>query len=322
MTGPAAWSDATIEACERIAETSVAFQRDAPMAERCTYRVGGPAAGFVTVDDHGDLDAVCAAISGLGVDTLVVGRGSNLLVSDRGFDGIVVVLGPGFETIEIADDPVGRVVLGGAVLLPVAARRTAAAGLTGFEWAVGVPGSVGGAVRMNAGGHGSDMAASVVRVTLFDLDQGGPIDLDVADLDLAYRSSNLTERHVVTFAELQLVTGDVDQSNEELSSIVSWRRANQPGGQNAGSVFANPDGDSAGRLIEAAGLKGFRLGTAAVSTKHANFIQADPDGLADDVHRLIRHIQRVIAEDEGIDLRSENRLIGFSASLGTGGMDV
>ncbi len=288
---------------------------DAPIGPRCTYRVGGAAAAVVTVHDHADLEALRSAIGDHPIDTLVVGRGSNLLVTDAGFDGVVVVLGAGFEAVEIEGC---RVVAGGAALLPVVARRTAAAGLTGFEWAVGVPGSIGGAVRMNAGGHGSDMVASLVRVSLFDLRAGGPLDIDASDLDLAYRSSNLTEHHVVTFAELLLEEGDAEHAAAEISAIVAWRRANQPGGQNAGSVFANPEGDSAGRLIDAAGLKGFRIGTASVSDKHANFIQADPDGRADDVYRLIRHIQRVIADNDGIELRTENRLIGFSSNLADG----
>lgn len=300
--------EAVCDALRRL-DAPLEVEFDAPLGPRCTYRVGGSAAALVTVDDHADLEAVRSAIGTSGVETLVVGRGSNLLVTDAGFDGIVVVLGDGFATTEIDGH---RVIAGGAALLPVVARRTAAAGLTGFEWAVGVPGSIGGAVRMNAGGHGSDMAASLVRVSVFDLHDGGPLDLAAADLDLAYRSSNLREHHIVTFAELSLAEGDPEAGAAEISDIVAWRRANQPGGQNAGSVFANPEGDSAGRLIDAAGLKGHRIGTAMVSDKHANFIQADPGGRADDVYRLIRHIQAVIADNDGVRLRTENRLIGFS----------
>lgn len=283
---------------------------DHPLAPLCTYKVGGRAALFVEARSVADLEAVAESLAGTTVPTLVLGKGSNLLVADRGFPGLVVQLGSDFA--EVAIDPdAGRVRLGAAALLPVAARKTAAASLTGFEWAVGVPGSVGGAVRMNAGGHGSDMAASLVRVSRFDLRDGGPTDVAVDQLDLAYRHSAVRSDEVVLFAELALSEGDREASEDEISEIVRWRRANQPGGQNAGSVFTNPPGDSAGRLIDEAGLKGLRVGTAEVSTKHANFIQADPDGSADDVHRLIGEITRRIADRYGIELHCENLLIGF-----------
>ncbi|MGI9614101.1 MAG: UDP-N-acetylmuramate dehydrogenase, partial [Acidimicrobiales bacterium] len=260
------------------------------LAPLCTYKVGGAAALFVEANSVAELEVVTTALAGTDVPTLVIGKGSNLLVSDAGFDGLVVQLGDAFT--EIAIDPsTGTARLGAAALLPVASRRTAAASLTGFEWAVGVPGSVGGAVRMNAGGHGSDMAASITRVSVFDLAEGGPVEWSVADLELAYRRSAVQSNHIVLFAELALDEGDRAESEAEISEIVRWRRANQPGGQNAGSVFTNPPGDSAGRLIDSAGLKGFRIGTAEVSTKHANFIQADPDGAADDVHRVILSVR-------------------------------
>ena len=185
------------------------------------------------------------------------------------------MLGEGFARIDV---DVRTVVAGGAVSLPVLARRTAAAGLTGLEWAVGVPGSVGGAVRMNAGGHGSDIAATIRGVRLVDLVGGEHGDVPAAALDLAYRHSSLSPSQVVVSARFELEPGDRATSEAEIAEIVRWRREHQPGGQNAGSVFTNPMGDSAGRLVDAAGLKGFRVGTAHVSEKHANFIQADDGG--------------------------------------------
>jgi UDP-N-acetylmuramate dehydrogenase len=164
---------------------------------------------------------------------------------------------------------------------------------------------------MNAGGHGSDMSASLQRVSIFDMESGGPEDIVVGELDLGYRRSALTVSQIVLYAELHLQPGDRNKSEAEISEIVRWRRANQPGGQNAGSVFANPDGDSAGRLIDSLGLKGFRIGSAEISPKHANFIQADADGSADDVYRLIIAVQRRVQEATGIRLHPENRLIGF-----------
>jgi UDP-N-acetylmuramate dehydrogenase len=195
--------------------------------------------------------------------------------------------------------------------LPVVARRTAALGLTGFEWAVGVPGSIGGAVRMNAGGHGSDMAAVLRGVRVLDLRTGEDGSVSVAELDLRYRHSSVASHQVVLEAELRLAVGDRATAEAAISEIVRWRRAHQPGGPNAGSVFTNPAGDSAGRLIDAAGLKGHRVGTAVVSTKHANFIQADEGGSADDVLALMTEVRRAVRRRTGIDLVPETRLVGF-----------
>lgn len=285
---------------------------DVPLGPFCTYRVGGPAALFVQADSVADLEVVRQAVVASGCPTLVIGKGSNLLVADAGFDGIAIHLGEAFEEITIPDngDRV-TVVAGASALLPIVARKTASAGLTGFEWAVGVPGSVGGAVRMNAGGHGSDMAASLVRASVFDVAAGGPEDWSVERLDLGYRRSAIGPGHIVLFAEIELAVGDAETAKAEIGDIVRWRRDNQPGGQNAGSVFANPDGDSAGRLIDDLGLKGLRVGTASVSDKHANFIQAEPGGSADDVRALIREVQLRVATATGIQLAIENRLIGF-----------
>ncbi|HMX66980.1 MAG TPA: FAD-binding protein, partial [Microthrixaceae bacterium] len=200
---------------------------------------------------------------------------------------------------------------GAAASLPVVARRSVAAGLTGFEWAVGVPGSIGGAVRMNAGGHGADMAASLVGVRLIDLRTGEDEVVRSAELDLAYRSSSVRADQVVLHADLRLRPGDRTRSEELLSEIVRWRREHQPGGANAGSVFTNPPGDSAGRLIDAAGCRGMRVGTAEVSTKHANFIQADAGGSADDVFALMVAVAREVRRVHGVDLHPETRMVGL-----------
>jgi UDP-N-acetylmuramate dehydrogenase len=298
-----------------------------PLGPLTTYGVGGPAGLYVEVEGADDLAMVrrvCAQEAPSGASSpavFVLGRGSNLLVADEGFDGMVLRLGSGFADVELPA-PAGEgqaapeggpavVRAGAAVALPVLARRVADAGWSGLSWAVGVPGSVGGAVRMNAGGHGSDMASCLVRYSWFDLwsDAGGTDD--VAHLDYGYRSSAVAASQVVLAAELSVTPGVVEEEQAAVSAIVKWRREHQPGGSNAGSVFTNPEGDSAGRLIEAAGLKGFRLGTAHVSEKHANFIQADKDGRADDVHALMAHVRDVVAEHSGVVLQAEVRLLGF-----------
>jgi UDP-N-acetylmuramate dehydrogenase len=283
-------------------------RREVPLGPRTTYRVGGAAALFVTIEDDADLAAVAAAIAGTGVDVLVVGNGSNLLVADAGFPGVALTLGDAFAEVTIA----GTVVhAGAAASLPVVARRTVAAGLTGFEWAVGVPGSIGGAVRMNAGGHGSDLAACLVGVRVVDLRTGEDGVMPAPALELGYRRSAIEPHHLVVAAELALAPGDPEEGDRALADIVAWRRANQPGGPNAGSVFTNPEGDSAGRLIDVAGAKGLRVGTATVSTKHANFIQADEGGRADDVAALMRAVQDLVRAATGVELHPETRLVGF-----------
>jgi UDP-N-acetylmuramate dehydrogenase len=334
-------------------------RREVPLGALTTYRVGGAARLLAEVADGSELLRLAEAVAGTGIDVLVVGKGSNLLVADAGFNGLAVVLGDGFTAITIgarsgrarrsegAEVPANAEVVpenaeimveaGGAVALPVLARATAHDGLTGLEWAVGVPGSVGGAVRMNAGGHGSDVAATLRWVRVVDLASGEDGVMTADQLDLGYRRSALRATQVVISAGFGLRAGDAGRSMEAISEIVRWRRANQPGGQNAGSVFTNPGsagtatGDagtatenagtatenagtatgSAGRLIEDAGCRGLRWGSAQVSPKHANFIQADPGGLANDVRDLVELVRLRVEETSGIHLETELRLVGF-----------
>ncbi|HZM40695.1 MAG TPA: UDP-N-acetylmuramate dehydrogenase [Acidimicrobiales bacterium] len=284
-------------------------RRDVALGPFTTYKVGGPAALLVQAGSARDLAAVADAVAAGGLAVLVVGKGSNLLVSEAGFDGVAVVLGDGFAGVDIDGT---RVRAGGAAALPVVARQTVRASLTGFEWAVGVPGSIGGAVRMNAGGHGSDMAATLIEAEIVDLAGGGAArTVPAADLALGYRRSAVAPAQVVVTATLGLAVGDRAAGERTISEIVAWRRANQPGGQNAGSVFTNPPGDSAGRLIDVSGCKGLRHGTASVSTKHANFFQADSGGSADDVWALMGEVRRRVAEATGVELVPETRLVGF-----------
>jgi UDP-N-acetylmuramate dehydrogenase len=291
------------------------LRRDHPIGPLTTYRVGGSACRFVEVADHDELARIAAATSAMErrSPVLVVGRGSNLLVADEGFDGLALVLGESFGGVEVRGTDV---VAGAAASLPVVARRTVAAGLTGFEWAVGVPGSIGGAVRMNAGGHGADLAANLAGVRVVDLVTGEDGEVAPASLHLAYRRSSLGDDQVVSRVRLRLDPGDPDVGEARLGEIVRWRRDHQPGGQNAGSVFTNPPGDSAGRLIDAAGCKGLRIGTAEVSTKHANFIQADVDGRAADVLAVMHAVVQRVQHRSGVLLHPETHLVGFGAGAG------
>ncbi len=283
-------------------------RRDAPLGALTTYRVGGTAALFLEAEGDEDLELAGRAVRASGVEVLVVGRGSNLLVADTGFPGLAVRLGPAYERVEVKGTAVRA---GGATPLPALARRTAGAGLRGLEWAVGVPGSVGGGVRMNAGGHGSDIAATLREVRVLDLAGGQDARVPAAELDLSYRHSRIGAGEVVVEADFGLEAGDATDAGRLVADIVRWRRLHQPGGQNAGSVFTNPPGDSAGRLIDAAGCRGLRLGTAVVSEKHANFVQADPGGRAGDVLALLLAVRSRVEAHAGIALRTEVRLVGF-----------
>ncbi|HBV26053.1 MAG TPA: UDP-N-acetylenolpyruvoylglucosamine reductase [Acidimicrobiaceae bacterium] len=241
---------------------------------------------------------------------MIIGKGSNLLVADQGFPGITVALGKEFESIEI-DTGGGRINVGGNAALPVVARKTVAEELVGFEWAVGVPGSIGGAVRMNAGGHGGDMAASVESVRIFDLEKSAYEIRVLSELAFGYRQSRIQPSEIVLGATLKLAFGERSAGEELLTEIVQWRRENQPGGQNAGSVFVNPDGESAGSLIEKLGLKGLRVGSASVSDKHANFFQVDPGGSANDVDELMNQVADRVYAEAGVSLKTEIQRVGF-----------
>jgi len=283
---------------------------DEPLGPFTTYKVGGPALIFATPRTADELQTVADVVQETGLAVLVVGRGSNLLVADTGFAGIAVSISAIAEWIEFEGS---TVTAGAAVALPVLARRCVASGLVGFEWAVGVPGSVGGAVRMNAGGHGSDIAASLVGAHVLDLHTALHAWIPVDELGLQFRSSNLRDHQVVLDARLQLALGDVAEAEASLSEIVRWRREHQPGGQNAGSVFVNPiPGElPAAILVDQLGLRGFRIGGAFVSDKHANFIQATDGATAADVRAVMEHVRAAVKESTGFELRSEVRLVGF-----------
>lgn len=283
--------------------------RDVPLGARTTYRAGGRASVLAEVTGEEALAAVVGAVAASGVEVLVVGNGSNLLVPERGYEGLAVVLAGGLARVE-PDLGRRRVVAGGGAPYPVLARSCASVGLRGMEWAVGVPGTVGGAVAMNAGGHGATTADRLVRARLVDLRSGAVRDAGPEGLALSYRTSNVSADEVVVEAELAVEPGDRADAAREISAVVRWRREHQPGGRNAGSVFRNPPGDSAGRLIELAGMKGARVGSAEVSRKHANFIQLDPDGSSDDVLELVEVVRDAVAKRTGVELVTELRVAG------------
>lgn len=311
---PEVWSDsAAVDAAVTLLGPRA--RRNAPLGAVTTSRVGGRAAVAFTANTATDLLHVRDVSAASGLEVLVVGRGSNLLIADAGFEGIALFLGTAFSRIDIEPRD-ATVTAGAAVALPVLARRSASAGVAGLEWAVGVPGSVGGAVRMNAGGHGSDVAACLIDASLLDMAPDAPREpttVDVGSLGLEYRSSGLKDSDVVVRARFQGHSDEPDASMERIAEIVRWRREHQPGGQNAGSVFMNPPNDSAGARIDRAGLRGLRIGSAEVSRIHANFIVSDPGGTASDVAALIAEVRGRITRHAGVDLRPEIRFVGFDA---------
>lgn len=288
------------------------IEEHAELGARTTYRVGGRARALLTLRTREQLDELGPLLFDCGLPIIVIGNGSNLLVADGEHEIVAVHLSGEFCDLTWRDVGTAVMVAAGAGLdLPIASRRLASEGIVGFEWAVGVPGTFGGAVVMNAGGHGSDMAASVVEVTTYG--RLGSREWTPAQLEFGYRSSALGVSDLVTGVTLQLGRGDAKVAGERIKEIVRWRREHQPGGANAGSVFQNPPGDHAGRLIDAAGCRGLRVGSAVVSEKHANFIIVDSSGRAQDVYQLLCTVRERVIEATGVELRSEHRFLGFGA---------
>lgn len=303
-----------VTACEH---GGIRVEQNRSMALNTTYGVGGVAACVITVSSRRDLQIAADLIAAHKIaNVVVVGRGSNLLISDSGFDGLIVLISYSSETdvIEVVGDDV---IAPGSMPMPILARRSVAAGRAGLEWCVGIPGSVGGAVRMNAGGHGSEIVDDLVSVELVSLRSGRRASVDVIDLGMHFRGSALAPHHVVVSARFRTSEVSGDRSLRAIDEVVAWRRQHQPGGRNAGSVFVNPSpGDgSSGALIDACGLRGYAVGGARVSEKHANFIQASDGATASDIVAVMQHVQNVVEKEKGIRLRSEVCLVGFSSEI-------
>lgn len=302
-----------------LASAGLDVHADRPLGPLTTYGVGGNGACVVKVSSADQIVAVSEILRGHpGVETLVMGRGSNLLIADKGFDGLVVVMAPSStENAVIVDGDI--VEAGGAMLMPVLARRSVGAGRGGLEWCVGIPGTVGGAIRMNAGGHGADMTSSVVDASVLSLNSGQIARVSAEQLGFYFRGSALSASHVVLSVRMKTTAQDSAIGTTEINAVVSWRRENQPGGRNAGSVFVNPGAgdESSGALIDSAGLRGFSIGAVTVSDKHANFIQAGEGSTAAEIAAVMSHVQSTVENVHGIRLYSEVCLVGFSADLMT-----
>jgi UDP-N-acetylmuramate dehydrogenase len=282
---------------------------DAPLAPLTTYRFGGPAAYLADVASEGELRRILDAAAPHRLPLFVLGRGSNVVVSDAGFDGLVIRLVGDF--LDITVTPEGDVVAGGGAPLPRVARTAVAHDRGGLEFYVGIPGTVGGAIRMNAGGHGTDTAACLVNASVLETARGRITTATPATLELRYRHSRLRDGDVVLTARFRTVPQPAGEGERRMREITRWRKEHQPGGTfNAGSVFKNPPGDAAGRLIDSLGLKGFRCGAVTVSPRHANFFEAGDGATAQDVYDLVAAIRSRVADATGIWLEPEIAFLG------------
>jgi len=280
-----------------------AIRFDVPMAPKTSMRVGGPAAAFAEVGDVKHLVALLAVCQSERIAWTVVGLGSNLLVNDRGFGGMVVKLGGDFVRISV-DDTLVRA--GGGVPVVSLCRDAAKHGLAGAEGLAGVPGTVGGAVRMNAGTD-VEIGDLIERVEVV---VAGEQLRSFTKPEFAYRRSSLDRRAVVCAAELRLRRGTQADVQAELRRRIDRRNATQPLDlPNSGSVFKNPPGDYAARLIEAAGCKGWRAGGAEVSVKHANFIVNRGGATCADVVELIASVREAVQRSQGVALELEVQLL-------------
>ena len=291
----------------------VKTSRDEPLSRFTTMRVGGPADLFATVHNAHELRGLVRFARTRGLPHLILGRGSDVVMADAGLRGLVIQVRA--EGSRVTDE---RYTAEAGVQMARAATETQRAGLTGLEFGLAIPGTVGGAVWANAGAHDSEVAGVLESARVLDA-LGNEAIVPVAELGLGYRDSRFKHgdpgadapRDLIVEATFRLAPADPDTIKYRLDEIRHWRQAHQPLGlPSAGSVFRNPPGDSAGRLVDAAGLKGMRIGGAAVSEKHANFIVNDQKGTASDVRRRAEQVRTAVLARHGVALEFEIEFVG------------
>ena len=299
---------ALADAQRRLSEAvGGAVRRNEPMARHTTYRVGGPASLFIECDTVADLAAATLILGEEEVGWTVLGKGSNVLVADSGYEGAVITLGREFKRHALDEEHLRT---GAAVILGAVVQDAFKAGLSGLEFAVGVPGTVGGALAMNAGARDEWIGAIVESVTVFEPGRG-LVGLRGPEIGWGYRRSDLAGRGIIVECVLRVEEADPAQIRRAMEASLRRRKRTQPlGDPSAGSVFVNPTGDSAGRLIETVGLKGARIGGAQVSDVHANFIVNKGGASARDIVALIRLVRDAVKDVHGIELKPEIRFLG------------
>jgi len=285
------------------------LQENVLLAPFTSARIGGPVDALLIATSADELAETVSRLWEMDIRCLILGGGSNVLVSDRGVRGVVVLNRAKDVHFEKGNRPKVRAEAG--VVIANLARRAASHGLAGLEWAAAVPGTVGGAVYGNAGAFGSDMAVSLIRAGL--LTENGLATWPVEKMEYGYRTSFLKRnalKVVVLWAELHLEHSTKEAVSVKISEFSERRKATQPPGASMGSMFKNPPGDFAGRLIEAAGLKGKRIGTAEISSVHANFFINHGQTKAEDVRALVNLARKTVADKFGINLELEIELVG------------
>ena len=282
---------------------------DCPMREHTTFRVGGPARALFEAQDEVHLCRMICHLRSKAIPYRIIGRGSNLLVPDEGYEGVLIHLGGELAGVDWEKDVPPRLCVGGGMGIGKLLERCRAKGYTGLEFLAGIPGTVGGAVCMNAGAFGREIESRVERVRVIG-PQGDVQERARLGLQFSYRSLAMDAGTVITKVAFGLETGSPEQIARRLSAYGERRRAHQPMGYpSAGSVFKNPPGDFAGRLIDQAGLKGARIGGAQISEVHANFIINRGDARAADILSLINLVQERVREKWGVELEPEIRVI-------------
>lgn len=290
---------------ETIGEDRVLFEE--PMERHTTFRAGGPAKYYLT-PKRGQIADVLGVCRQYGIPYLIIGNGSNLLVSDRGYEGAVIEIGNGISKIRIEGE---TICAEAGALLSRTAHAALEAGLTGMEFAGGIPGCIGGAVVMNAGAYGGEMKDIIRNVTVLT-EEGIEKKLYLEELDLAYRHSSIIENHyIVVEAELELKSGDPQKIRERMEELKKKRLEKQPlEYPSAGSTFKRPEGYFAGKLIMDAGLRGFQVGGAAVSEKHCGFVINREQATASDIYQLVLEVQEIVWQKFGVRLEPEVKMVG------------
>lgn len=282
-----------------------------PLARYTSMKIGGPADYFIEVSNPAALAELLRVLEGYGIDFHLLGNGSNVLFSDRGVRGAVIRLTGEFKTVEWRDAAEGvQAIVGAAFAIPQLVREAARRGYAGLEFAEGIPGTVGGAVYMNAGAYGSEFEKIVEQVEAMTR-QGTPRQFSRGQMTFSYRDSHLPAGTVVTRVSLRLQKTEAARIGSKVRELTGKRKESQPSGfPNSGSMFRNPPGDYAGRLIEAAGLKGRRIGQSQISERHANFFVNLGGAQAREVRQLMELARAEVRRQFGIDLAAEVKFLG------------
>ena len=301
------FDDIRKELGERI--PGVCIEENVPMAQYTSFRAGGKARMMVIPADAEQLSAVLGVLSGSGVQYMVLGNGTNILVKDSGYDGVIVKIGSGFDYVRQEGC---RLVCGSGTRMSVAAKAALEGGLSGFEFASGIPGFTGGAVFMNAGAYGGEMKDILRRAKIVSKDGSREFYMTADELEMGYRHTKLHDTgDIVTEVEFVLEEGNRTQIKAKMTELMEKRNSRQPVNfPSAGSFFKRPEGYFAGKLVQDAGLKGLSVGGAQVSELHSGFIINRGGATATDILQLMEMIQARVFDEFGVRLETEVRIIG------------